>query len=164
MFTFESKITHDSAAFPGVKFTIRRLNQIQRAKRDLEIATKASRLTELSEKWRASTKDTKAEESITPEQSRLLGDIQNEHAATAMPIIIRHGFLSMEGFEINGDSPTVEQIIESGPEQLVQEIFDACVAAAGLSEEQQKNSQSPGDSPRQTGGATELTTVATVAA
>ena len=44
---FASKETIESASYPGVKFTVRRLNQIQRAKRDMGMVEHSSRFSKL---------------------------------------------------------------------------------------------------------------------
>lgn len=44
---FNSKTTHESASCPGVRFTIRNLNEIQRTERDLSLLDARARLSEL---------------------------------------------------------------------------------------------------------------------
>lgn len=163
MVTFESKITHESKSMPGVTFTVRRLNQIQRAKRDLALAS--TRIDQLARDWRAGTKGMKAGDTVTdPALLQLAADISLEDTVHSLPVVLRHGLVSIEGLSIDGAPATVEMLISDGPEDLITEIKEACQAAAGLSVEQTKNSQSPGDSSRQTDGTPNSTTADTAAA
>jgi hypothetical protein len=62
------------------------------------------------------------------------------------PAYLRAGLVSIEGYTIDGIVPTVDALLESGDDGLLDEIYLACSEASGLSPVQQKNLQSPGTS------------------
>lgn len=140
MFSFASKETQDSAAIPGMKFTVRRLNDIQRARRDMKLIDVRARLTELSARFE------KIEDLESIERRRLDYEIGLVINADLKPAYIRAGFVSMEGFEIDGAVPTAESLIESGRSDVINEVYAACAAASGMTPDELKNSPSPGTS------------------
>lgn len=154
MYSFNSKETIESATYPGVKFTVRILNDIQRARRDAKLLDVRARINELQDRW-AVAKD-KGDGAIEllkiNDEAALLSQSQLK------PAYIRAGLVSVEGIEIDGVPATVETLIESGPVELVNEIYDACVKASGLGAEETKNSQSPGTSPEAEAGQESNTT------
>jgi hypothetical protein len=160
----ESKKTIESTTAPGVTFTVRRLNRIQRAKRDLGCMDARLRFTAAIERYRDLEKV--KEGARTPEQETEMraldyeaGLIVNEHLK---PASISAALTAITGLEIDGKPATVAAIIENGgPEvdELLDEIYTACEAASGLSGAETKNSQSPSTLPVATDGET----IATIA-
>jgi len=154
MYSFSSKETYESVTCPGVKFTVRVLNDIQRARRDAKLLSVRARINELQDKWTA-TKDNGG-------SALDLLKINDEAALLTQseltPAYIRAGLISVEGLEIDGAPATVEALIESGPKALVAEVYDACLKASGLGAEETKNSQSPGTSPEAEAGQESNTT------
>jgi hypothetical protein len=55
---------------------------------------------------------------------------------------IEWGLEEVEGLEIDGKASTPADLIESGPESLVQEALRAVRSAVSLSEQERKNSES----------------------
>lgn len=53
--------------------------------------------------------------------------------------LIEWGLAAVEGLKIDGENPTTDLLIESGPEKLVAEIAQAIRARCGLTEEERKN-------------------------
>jgi len=143
-----SKITQESKVLPGVTFTVRRLNQIQRAKRDFGLIEERGRYTELYERYKALPDD--AEHLVARAKlDHEMGLIINAHFK---PAYIRAGLVSIEGYQIDGTAPSADKLIESGDELLVDEIYLACEVASGLSAAAQKNLPSPGTSDKPEGG------------
>ncbi len=58
-------------------------------------------------------------------------------------IYLRWGLRRLMGLEIDGEEVTPESLLESGPEELVEEILQAIRREAGLSEAERKNFASP---------------------
>jgi hypothetical protein len=156
---FASKTTIQSATREGVSFTIRILNEIQRAKLDLEILDKR---VEYSELWAEIERLPTAPEliegqpvpddpdRIAREKLRIkAGLILSVHIK---PATIRHGLLKIEGLELDDAPATVESLIESGPSELINEIWIAITREASLTAEQRKNLLSPSISAAPEGG------------
>jgi len=154
MMNFRSTEVHESDAVEGVRFTVRVLNVIQRARRDAEIADQRLEFTRLLEEYRALGD----EERNSPAGRRLdylSGLIADQYLK---PASIRAGLVSIEGLSVDGEPVTdADGLIERGPDALIEEVWLACEAASGLSEEQRKNSSSPGTSAgREDGGSGNL--------
>jgi len=136
------RVTHESTAVPGVRYTVRTLNQIQRAKRDLEVFPHRAKIAELmAEMGRIPEND----ENFT-KRARLdmeIGLLINQHMK---PAYLRAGLVSIEGVTIDGREASVADVIDYGDDALVDEIYAACAVASGITVEQQKNLQSPGTS------------------
>lgn len=157
--TFESKINHESESFPGVKFTVRRLNSIQRAKRDAKMLEQRVRISELDAKQRALPKvEPDQPDSAAVERARLTAELETLESEHFKPAYIRAGMISIEGFEVEGKAGGVEDVLEHAPDELIAEIYLACIRASGLTEIQQGNSQSPSTSTDQEGGGETSTT------
>lgn len=154
MYSFNSKETVESVTCPGVRFTVRILNDIQRARRDMKLLEVRARINELQDKWVvAKDKGAGALELLKiNDEAALLSQSQLK------PAYIRAGLISIEGLELDGAPATIETLIESGPVELVNEIYDACVKASGLGAEETKNLPSPGTSPEAEAGQESNTT------
>lgn len=145
----KTKTTVQSQAFPGVSFTVRTLNSVQRARRDAAIAEHRREHTRLTTELGALVAQhvgTGTEEERTAklaaldpgvslqmeslyEEARLIYD---QHIAPAM---VRAALVSIEGVE----GLTVETLFDEAPDELLEEISKACQDASGLSAEKQKN-------------------------
>lgn len=62
--------------------------------------------------------------------------IDNEHL---VPATIRAALVEVTGYEIDGKPATVEAFISDAPDELLNEAYDACTGASGLTAEQAKN-------------------------
>lgn len=151
MIQITSTKTEESKAVPGVRYTVRALNRIQRAARDLPLLDMQVRIANLLKEW--GDINTLLNPSGTPEadlkQSVRMIAIDAEYTALRAlhikPAVIRAGLVSLEGLEVDGQPATADLLMtNSGPEydELIDEIYDACQAAAGLTSVQTKNSQS----------------------
>jgi hypothetical protein len=152
MISIQSKTTIDSKTVPGVKFTVRALNRIQRAKRDLPVMATRQHLRGLIREYGPLFDN----QDRTPEQSQRLALIEAEYEwlqdQEIYPSVIRRGLVSIEGLEIDGEPATADSLIEaSGADYngLIEEIYAACDRAAGLSAPEIKNSQSDSTSTEQ---------------
>ena len=55
-------------------------------------------------------------------------------------LLVEWGLAGLEGLHIDGQSASIESLIDRGPEALVSEIADRIRAECGLSEDERKNS------------------------
>lgn len=173
MYSFASKKTHESTSCPGVKFTVRVLNEIQRARRDLALIDTRARINELRDKWsglmpapKPGAKPEDAPDDLGPhalEIVRLSEEAGMIERSVLLPAYIRASLISIEGLEIDGAAATVDTLIESGRDALLGEIYQACAEAAGLGADETKNSPSPGTSPEAEAGQESSTTAAAAA-
>ena len=154
---FSATITHESAALPGVKFTVRRLNYIARCERDLRLLDDRARLTGLMARLRELGEGGEIGQprpGAEQEYHKLDAEYAIIHQTRIIPAYIRAGLLSVEGFTVEGAAADTETILQSAPDALLDEIFAACYAASDLSEAQRKNWQSPGSSDAPEAGPT----------
>lgn len=164
MLSFDTTITKASAIYEGVRFTVRVLSDIERPKRDLAILDDIVLVTELSQKCEECLIETagadvtvdgvatKASPVRVVDPARkaehLRARLQIDAAvARARAAKIRYSFVSIEGIEADGKPATIDQILSSGKQDLIEEIEAACTEAEGLSAAQRKNLPSPGTSP-----------------
>lgn len=148
MISIKSKNVIESKAVPGVRFTVRTLNKIQRAARDFPIASARAHIADLLEEYFAIK--------ATPEADRTPGQVERLNAidyreysavydAQIVPANLRAGIVSIEGLEIDGAPATAQSLIDSGGadyDALITEMNDACEAASRLTPTETKNSQS----------------------
>jgi len=120
--SYESVMTTESKAIPGVVFVINRIS--------------FGRRMELSRLVREIGKKAEFLEAGTELQERIEAGILT-HEVDAM--YLRWGLVSVEGLTIDGTPATAEQLLDSGPEALTQEIVVAIKAQCGLSEAERKN-------------------------
>ena len=120
--SYESVMTTESKAIPGVVFVINRIS--------------FGRRMELSRLVREIGKKAEFLEAGTELQERIEAGILT-HEVDAM--YLRWGLVSVEGLTIDGTPATAEQLLDSGPEALTQEIVAAIKAQCGLSEAERKN-------------------------
>jgi len=119
---YDSVISIDSKAAPGVKFAIHRVSfgrRMELSRRVREISRKAEFLeasTELNEKIEA-----------------------NILAQEIDAMYLQWGLVKIEGLVIDGEVATAAQLLEKGPEDLAREIVGAIKEQCGLSETDRKN-------------------------
>ena len=119
---YESVISIESKAAPGVRFAIHRISfgrRMELSRRVREISRKAEFLeagTELHEKIEASI---------------LAQEID--------AMYLQWGLVSIEGLIIDGEPATAARLLEKGPEDLTREIVSAIKEQCGLSEPERKN-------------------------
>lgn len=142
---FDSTVTRESMSLPGVSFTVRRLNQIERARRDFSIADETLKIAELI--TRHAQLNPGEEKRLSPDEAAEVGRINQELDFLVnmhlKPSAIRAGLVSIDGLQIDGEEATTEILIARGPRELVEEVWQACQESAGLGDEERKNSQSP---------------------
>jgi hypothetical protein len=69
-------------------------------------------------------------------QEKLEGAVLNSEVSN---LYLRWGLVSIDGMELDGQPATPELVLESGPEDLCNEIVAAIQAECGLSQEERKN-------------------------
>jgi len=119
---YNSVITIDSKAAPGVRFAIHRISfgrRMELSRRVREISRKAEFLeagTELHEK------------------------IEANILAQEIDVMYLHwGLASIEGLMIDGEPATAAKLLEKGPEEVAREVVSAIKEQCGLSEAERKN-------------------------
>jgi hypothetical protein len=120
--SYESVVTIESTTTPGVVFVINRIS--------------FGRRMELSRLVREISKKAEFLEAGTELQERIEAGILT-HEVDAM--YLRWGLVSLSGLTIDGAPAAAEQLLDSGPEALTQEIVAAIKAQCGLSEAERKN-------------------------
>lgn len=119
---YDSVISIDSKAAPGVRFAIQRISfgrRMELSRRVREISRKAEFLeagTELHEKIEA-----------------------NILAQEIDAMYLQWGLVSIEGLIIDGEPATAEQLLEKGPDDLAREAVSAIKEQCGLTEAERKN-------------------------
>ena len=118
---YQSLRWHESEAVKGVQFATRRVSLAQR----IELTYKARELSLKYEFMRA-------------------GETSDQVEASLADLLVRRlylewGLAGLKGFTIDGQQPTVETLIEKGPEALSDEIIHKIRAELELSEEERKN-------------------------
>jgi len=148
-----STVTYTSETHPDVTFTVRVLNLIQRAKRDLGIADHLTAYAENEQKREAILRDICGEEKDPAKRTTLVqassraAELAKVHVDSNMiyeahiqPAEIRSGLVKVQGLEIDDcAAPTVEQVIAWAPDDLLREIAKRCNENAGMTADQQKN-------------------------
>ena len=161
MLQIESKRIIESSTTPGVTFTVRRLNRVQRARRDLTVIGPRMKFTAAIERYR----ELEALKARTAEHDTEMRALDYEVGLIAnndlKPASITASLVSIAGLEIDGLPATVQTLIENGgpdTDALMDEIYLACEEASSLSGADAKNSQSPSTLPVATDGETSATT------
>jgi hypothetical protein len=119
---YNSVVSIDSKAAPGVRFAIHRISfgrRMELSRRVREISRKAEFLeasTELHEKIEA-----------------------NILAQEIDAMYLQWGLVSVDGLNIDGEPATAAHLLEKGPEDLAREIVGAIKEECGLNEAQRKN-------------------------
>ena len=153
-----------------VVFTVRRLDVIARAERELQMADAYDELDYLQRRAAIVRADVvkragndadeeTIEKAVTPEEFKELSRIKSQIArltqAKFMPSVFASQLVAVSGFE------DVEAFVASAPDELLFEAYGLCEMASKLSPEQLKNLESPGTSAQPAAGQSENTTAAT---
>jgi hypothetical protein len=178
---FAPNIQFASKLCPGVTATIKVLNVIDRARRDMEIAEHRAEFQrchreknallnaalnrppeDLSapsiEQIAALTAETQDRLYILAERANL---IQSAHI---MPAELRASVTNLAGCSTStGTAATMDDLIATGPDALLTELYAAIQPAAGLTPVQEKNLPSPGSSDSQAAMPSESLAVANAA-
>jgi hypothetical protein len=120
--SYESVLTLQSAAMPGIVFVINRISFGRR----MELAR---RVREIGQRVEFLEAGSQLQEKI---EANLL---RQEIEAT----YLRWALVRIEGLMIDGEPATAERLLDSGPEELTQEIVAAIKGQCGLSEAERKN-------------------------
>lgn len=118
---YDSIVSIDSKAAPGVRFAINRISfgrRMELSRRVREISRKAEFLaagTEMHEKIEA-----------------------NILAQEIDAMYLEWGLVSVEGLTIDGEPATVARLLEKGPEDLTREVAGAIKEQFGLNEPEKK--------------------------
>lgn len=148
-------------AYPGFKATIRVLNVIERAKRDLPVAAARSEFQRLHREKNtllntALNRPPDSFEPATVEQIRALPAATQDRLyalatqaqllqqAELMPADLRAAIVSIDGLSFNGAAATIDSLIAHAPDTLLDSLYEAVSDAAGLTAVQEKNSPSRG--------------------
>jgi len=176
--------TVDSKLYPGVRYVVRTLNVIQRARRDAKIAEARLEYSRLSTEqtqlytkligdrttpFVAALKEAVAKLNLTADHlvskglakwmdeaefaeklaalpaadQQKLESVMQAHnliyQERILPATIEASLIRVEGFEIDGTAATVEQVLEHAPDEMLAEVYQACVNATALVETDQKN-------------------------
>ena len=119
---YESVISIESKAVPGVRFVIHRISFGRR----MELSRRVRELSRRAEFLEAGPEmHEKIEASILAQEIDAM--------------YIHWGLLSVEGLIIDGEPATAARLLEKGPENLTREIVSAIKEQCGLSEPERKN-------------------------
>lgn len=137
---FQSRVTLTSkvAGFENVSFTLNRMTEGRRIKLRLKLAAITAKLRESLVEIR------KLREQENPDAKRvaeLVDTVTTIMEDEVTPTWVRWGLHHIEGLEIDGQPATVESLIESGPTQLYDEVAAAVRREAGLTEQEQGESE-----------------------
>ena len=135
---YESTVEVASQRVPGARFTVERMSFGRRLELIRQLKGWLGKLEFVS----AGTAGPGGAPEQQAEAALLSGEIDR--------IYLRWGLRGVTGLAIDGEEATVENLIESGPEELVQEILEAIRREAGLREPERKNCESPSISSEQT--------------
>jgi hypothetical protein len=119
---YESVVWFDSDAIQGVRFAVARMSfgrRVELVRRLREIGRKAEFL----------EAGTDAREKL--DGAVLAGDVDRAY--------LEWGLADVDGFSVDGETATVEALIEKGPVTLALEILSKVKAECGLSEDERKN-------------------------
>jgi hypothetical protein len=120
---YESKVTVESEACPGVRLTIRRMSFGRRLELTRSVKEVLGRLEFLSAGEQNLEQEAKA--------TLLAAEIDRSY--------LEWGLEAIEGLEIDGQAATSETLLSQGPEELVSEAVALIRREAGLAEDEQKN-------------------------
>ena len=120
--SYESTLSIQSRAIPGVTLVIRRVSFGRR----MELSRCARELSQRAEFLAAGNE---VREKI--EANILAQEID--------AMYMRWGLVSVDGLMIDGEQATVDQLLDRGPEELTQEALAAIRGQCGLSEAERKN-------------------------
>jgi hypothetical protein len=149
-----SKTVVKSVLFPGVEYTIRTLNVVQRAKRDAKVATQRAEYARLTaerqsalakligvggtDEERTAKYDALAATDRAKDQT-LFEAIERILQEYLVPANIEAALISVSGYEIDGAAPDWKLLIEHAPDTLLAEVHRACTTGSCLTGDEAKN-------------------------
>ena len=95
---------------------------------------------------------------LVAQQSYINEMFLNVHAAMVVPPWLKAGLISIENLTVAGKPIKTEALTESAPRPLINEIYQAILKEARMTQVDQKNSQSPSSLPAVGDGATNSST------
>ena len=116
-----SVVWYKSESAPGASFGVRRPSLAQR----IELTERVRELSRKHEFLKAGDESDQLEAAL----SELL----------VRKLYLEWGLAALRGLKIDGQSATLETLIERGPEALTEEVVKAVLAEAGLTDEERKN-------------------------
>ena len=175
---YEPTITHESAACPGVTFTVKRFSVGMRTalrKRLEPIFSKLRAIARERADWLddvcARTGIDSAEMTVdklsSSDMAKFETFVEQEDYLQVIELDPAHfdaGFVSIEGLTIAGETPSAARLRDEGPPDLVGEILLKIRAGFGLTAEQKANLESPTTSAAPADGQTNDTNAATASA
>jgi hypothetical protein len=179
MTNYVSTITKDSAALPGVRFTIREISEGQRRRLRRELAPAFARVAdietereefyaELAERFGKPVTEI-ALADLTPRERNKFASLNEridfENDTAVNPGYFKAAFLGVKGLSIEGksaDDMDADALIECGPPALVREITRAILRGAELEDAEKANLSSPSTSTAPVEGPTSDTSAANV--
>lgn len=161
------KKTHEveSTAFPGVRFAVKVLSVAARARADESTETARAEFEDLCAQIRALQPPKQAAEPdpadgaagpVPPQEppgqaearAKLTVRANQVFKARLLPAVVRRSVVSVSGLTLDDGRPaTIDDVLESGPDELIYEMHEAAEAGVGLTAVQEKNSPSPTTSP-----------------
>ena len=138
---FKSTAIHDSEVYPGVKFTVRKLNVWQRLERDNEIGDDVARAQDITAEYNT------LPDSELERKAELNREFLAVNHQRVMPVAIKAGLESIKGLAVDGEPVTdYDGLVKCGAisSEFIAEVFVACQCAAGIYGDGRKNFASPG--------------------
>lgn len=163
----KGKVRTESKVMPGVWLTVKILNKVQHAKRELGILEQRAKYTRaiqdreaLVNRMCATVKreaftgeDAESRYEKARDEAFLAGPAGDRERAIALraeyeaigdavllPAIIKAALVQIEAFHVGPEAIiTVEQFLENAPDALLDEALTMCNEASGLTVDQQKN-------------------------
>lgn len=119
---YQSAVSIDSKAVPGVRFAIHRISFGRR----MELSRRVREMSRRAEFLEASSElHEKIEANILAQEIDAM--------------YLTWGLVSLDGFSIDGEPATPVHLLEKGPEDLAREIVGAIKEQCGLNEAERKN-------------------------
>jgi hypothetical protein len=119
---YQSVLSIDSLAAPGVRFTVHRVS--------------FGRRMELSRRVRELSREARFLEAGNEVQEKIEASILSQQIDV---MYFRWGLVGIEGLMIDGEPATTERLLEDGPEELVREVVSSIKTQCGLNEAETKN-------------------------
>lgn len=175
-YNFQTTITRESVACPGVRFRVRVLTEGMRRQLRRELAASHARQSEIAAE-RADFVEQTAKRLGKAADAVMLADLGRVEQVRytqfnaqldviadteERPAYFRAAFVSVDGLTIDGAQP--ENVLDNAPPALVKEITDLILAEAILSPEARANLESPTTSNAAERQATSATTAQSASA
>lgn len=175
---YEPNITHESAACPGVTFTVKRFSVGMRTalRKRLEYILiklraiardRADWLDEVCATTGIDSADMTVEKLSKADKAKFEAFVEQEDYLQVIELDPAHfdaGFVSIAGLTIAGEMPNAERLRDEGPPDLVHEILGKIREGFGLTAEQKANLESPTTLAAPADGQTSDTSAATASA